>query len=79
MTIKTNGENKCSFCGGTEWKKLINPKAQEKKDTNIHRCKKCGSVVDFGAYKEDVLHTLYHEHPDKEPQIRSISEEKKHD
>ena len=75
MTIKTNGDIPiCSFCGKLEWKKIINKKALEKKDTNVHKCKECGSVIDFGAKKEDILHILYHDNPRQEPNIRSIVE-----
>ena len=76
MTIKTNGDiPECSFCNGVNWKKLINKKATEKKDTNIHKCRECGSVVDFGTKKEDILHALYHHNPREEPPIRSIIDE----
>ena len=52
-----------------------NLEATEKKDTNIHKCRECGSVVDFGTKKEDILHALYHHNPREEPPIRSIIDE----
>lgn len=65
----------CGYCKGTNLKKIKNPKSD--KDSNIYQCQKskCRAVVDLTTKKEDILHKLYHDHPDQEPEIRSIVSE----